>query len=144
GGILHFHALDLWPSVTMAALDFYRQPTKAYYTVQRSFQLVLPSFAYDRDTWEVGQTVKTELWLINDHWFAVPNATITWRVEDSAKKVITSDKAINKVTLAPDSSVKLMDVSFTAGTPGQYVLWARVVDEGGQLISENNYEFKVK
>ncbi len=144
GGILHFHAVDLWPSVTMAAIDFYRQPTKAYFTVQHSFQMVLPSFAYDRDVWDAGETVKTELWLINDHWFAVPNTTITWRVEGSTKQVVAAGKAPNKVTLAPDSSIKLMDVSFNVAALGKYVLWARVVDERGQLISENNYEFKVK
>jgi beta-mannosidase len=144
GGILHFHAVDLWPSVTMAALDFYRQPTKAYFTVQRSFQMVLPSFAYDRDTWQTGETVKSELWLVNDHWFAVPNASVTWRVENPAKQVVISGNAPGKVTLAADSSVKLLDVSFKAGAPGKYALWAKVADEGGKTISENSYEFTVK
>ncbi|MGE0883449.1 MAG: sugar-binding domain-containing protein [Blastocatellales bacterium] len=143
GGILHFHAIDLWPSVTMAAIDFYRQPTKAYFTVQRSFQMVLPSFAYDRDTWQSGDTVKTELWLINDHWFQIPNATASWRVEDDAKKIVASINSPQKVTLAADSSRKLMDVSFKAGTPGKYILWAKIVDEQGKTISENNYEFTV-
>ena len=143
GGILHFHAIDLWPSVTMAAVDFYRQPTKAYFTVQRSFQMVLPTFAYDRDTWQTGDEVKTELWLVNDHWFAVPNATVSWRVENASKQVVASGKAPQKVTLAADSSLKLMDVNFKAATLGKYALWAKVADERGQTISENNYEFKV-
>lgn len=144
GGILHFHAIDLWPSVTMAALDFYRQPTRAYFTVQRSFQMILPSFAYDRDTWRSGETVKTELWLINDHWRAVPDAGVTWRLEDRAGRVVASGKAPQRVTLAADSSMKLMDVSFATPSPGDYTLWARIADERGQTISENNYEFKVK
>ncbi len=144
GGILHFHAVDLWPSVTMAALDFYRQPTKAYFTVQRSFQMVLPSFAYDRDTWQTGETVKTELWLINDHWFALPNTTVTWRVENATKQVVASGNVPGKVALAADSSEKLMDVRFKAGTPGKYALWGKVTDERGKTISENNYEFTVK
>lgn len=144
GGILHFHAIDLWPSVTMAAVDFYRQPTKAYFTVQRSFQMVLPSFAYDRDTWQTGDEVKTELWLVNDHWFTVPNATVSWRVENAAKQIVASGSAPKKVTLAADSSAKLMDVSFKTAAPGKYSLWAKVVDERGQMISENNYEFTVK
>jgi beta-mannosidase len=145
GGILHFHAIDLWPSVTMAALDFYRQPTKAYTTVQRSFQMVVPSFAYERDAWQPGETVKTELWLINDHWYALPNTTITWRLEDSAGRVVTSGKASQAVTLAADSSVKLMDVSLLAPTTaGNYTLWARITDERGKVISENSYEFNVK
>ncbi len=144
GGILHFHAIDLWPSVTMAAVDFYRQPTKAYFTVQRSFQMVLPTFAYDRDTWQSGDEVKTELWLVNDHWFAVPNATVSWRVENSSKQVVASGNAPQKVTLAADSSKKLMDVSFKAAAPGKYSLWAKVTDSAGKTISENNYEFTVK
>jgi|GEM_PF-716829 len=144
GGILHFHAIDIWPSVTMAALDFWRQPTKAYFTVQRSFQMVLPSFAYDRDTWQSGEVVKTELWLINDHWFALPAATVTWRLENNEGKVMASGGPPGKVDLAPDSSLKLMDVSFTAGPAGSYVLWAKVVDRSGKLVAENNYEFKVK
>jgi beta-mannosidase len=145
GGILHFHAIDLWPSVTMAALDFYRQPTKAYTTVQRSFQMVVPSFAYDRDAWQAGETVKTELWLINDHWHAVPDTTISWRLEDSAGRVIASGKAPQTVTLAADSAVKLMDVNFPApAAAGNYTLWARIAEKGGQVMAENNYEFKVK
>ncbi|MBS1790452.1 MAG: beta galactosidase jelly roll domain-containing protein [Acidobacteria bacterium] len=144
GGILHFHAIDLWPSVTMAAVDFYRQPTKAYLTVQRSFQMVLPTFAYDRDTWQTGDEIKTELWLVNDHWFAVPNATVSWRVENAAKQIVASGGAPQKVTLDPDSSSKLMDVHFKAAAPGKYSLWAKVADEHGKTISENNYDFLVK
>ncbi|MEP7337737.1 MAG: hypothetical protein ABI977_08310, partial [Acidobacteriota bacterium] len=100
--------------------------------------------AYDRDTWQTGETVKTELWLVNDHWFAVPNATVSWRVEDAAKRIVASGNAPGRVTLAADSSSKLMDASFKAAAPGKYVLWAKIVDERGQTISENNYEFKVK
>ncbi|HKX27217.1 MAG TPA: hypothetical protein VJ302_05955, partial [Blastocatellia bacterium] len=144
GGILHFHAIDVWPSVTMAALDYYRQPTKAYFTVQRSFQMVLPSFAYDRDTWASGETIKTELWVINDHWFAIPRTTITWRLEDSQAQVVATGAAPRRIELAPDSSMKLMELALPAGRPGKYTLWAKIADERGQTISENNYEFRVR
>ncbi len=106
--------------------------------------MVLPTFAYDRDTWASGDEVKTELWLVNDHWFAVPNATVSWRVENATKQVVASSNAPKKVTLAADSSARLMDVSFKAAAPGKYSLWAKVVDERGQTISENNYELMVK
>ena len=62
GGILHFHAIDFWPSVTMAALDYYRIPTKSFFTVQRSFQMVLASLEYDRDVWRLGDNVLCGLW----------------------------------------------------------------------------------
>jgi beta-mannosidase len=144
GGILHFHAIDLWPSVTMAALDYYRQPTKAYHTVQRSFQMVLPSFAYDRDSWASGETVKSELWLINDHWRELPDVSISWRLEDGAGKVVLNGGPAVNTSIGADSARKLMDVSFRAGAPGKFTLWARIADRRGQTVSENNYEFVVK
>ena len=58
GGILHFHAIDIWPSVTMAAIDVDRVPTKTFYTVQRSFAPVLASIEYDRDKWRSGESVR--------------------------------------------------------------------------------------
>lgn len=144
GGILHFHAIDLWPSVTMAALDYYRQPTKAYHTVQRSFQMVLPSFAYDRDEWQAGQTIDTELWLINDRWEEIPQARVSWRVLAQDGKEVQKKADYTPITLPPDSSFKWQAVSFKLDAPGKYVLWATVADRSGKTISENNYEFRVK
>jgi hypothetical protein len=56
GGVLHFHAIDIWPSVTMAAIDFDRVPTKVYDTVRRSFEPVAALFDYDRDRWKPGES----------------------------------------------------------------------------------------
>ena len=144
GGILHFHAIDLWPSVTMAALDFYRRPTKAYATVQRSFQMIAPSFAYDRDTWRPGETVRTELWLLNDHWHAVPDARVTWWLADEAGRVVRPGGPPMRTTLAADSAARLTAVEFPAPGPGSYTLWARIADERGATLAENCYEFAVK
>lgn len=144
GGILHFHAIDLWPSVTMAALDYYRQPTKSYYTVQRSFQMVLPSFAYDRDTWKIGEQISTELWLINDRWAEVAQARVSWRVVDEMGQSITGEGDLAPVTLPSDSSFKWRDVRFKIDRPGRYTLWATIREKSGKIISENNYEFEVR
>src|SRR5205807_1648027 len=82
GGICHFHALDIWPSVTMAAIDFDRVPTKVFYTVQRSFAPVCASLEYDRDQWKTGESFHCGIWAINDLWEPVPNARIHWRILD--------------------------------------------------------------
>jgi beta-mannosidase len=143
GGILHFHAIDIWPSVTMAAIDFYRQPTKAFYTVQRSFQMVLPSLEYDRATWKAGEKVRATLWLINDHWYRIPAVTVSWEVRDSAGKSAEAGTAATRIDLAADSTIRLTDLTCNPPAPGEYSLWARITDGDGRLISENVYEFKV-
>ena len=144
GGILHFHAIDLWPSVTMAALDYYRQPTKSYHTVQRSFQMVLPSFAYDRAIWKAGEQINTELWLINDRWEDIPQARVSWRVVNESGQTINGESDLPPVTLPIDSSFKWRDVLFRITTPGRYSLWATIRDGSGKMIAENNYEFEVR
>ncbi len=83
GGICHFHAIDIWPSVTMAAIDFYRVPTKVFYTVQRSFAPVCASLEYDRDKWRSGEKFRCGVWAINDNWEPVPDAAILWRILDA-------------------------------------------------------------
>ena len=144
GGILHFHAIDIWPSVTMAALDFWRQPTKAYTTVQRSFQPVLASFAYEKATWRRGERVMAELWLINDHWYDLPGLTVAWSVENERGGTINAGGSRSGVDLAPDSAIKLEDIGFEAGLPGKYTLRARIADHDGKLVSENCYEFRTE
>jgi beta-mannosidase len=143
GGILHFHAIDLWPSVTMAAIDYYRQPTKAYTTVQRSFQMVLPSFAYDRDKWQSGERVSAALWVINDHFYEIPGVTVSWRVVDEKGRIAYRNEHRQRIDLAADSSRKLTDVEFPAAETGRYTLWATISDKNGRTISENSYEYRV-
>jgi beta-mannosidase len=142
GGILHFHAIDFWPSVTMAALDYFRKPTKSYFTVQRSFQMVLASLEYDRDVWRVGEDFQCGLWIINDHWYAIPGARIKWKIVDSRGVAATGGEL--SVNIAEDSSVKLNDMRWKAASAGKYELRAEVFDKAGARLSENLYEFEVK
>ncbi|HKA18631.1 MAG TPA: glycoside hydrolase family 2 TIM barrel-domain containing protein [Blastocatellia bacterium] len=142
GGILHFHAIDFWPSVTMAALDYFRQPTKSYFVVQRSFQMVLASLEYDRDVWKVGEDFRCGLWLINDHWFSLPRARVVWKIVDSAGTLATGGELSVKIT--EDSSVKLDELRWKTAKSGHYELRAAVIDGSGKTLSENIYEFDVK
>ena len=142
GGILHFHAIDFWPSVTMAALDYFRKPTKSYFTVQRSFQMVLASLEYDRDIWRVGEDFRCGLWVINDHWYAIPGARIRWKIIDSEGDVFARSEL--NVNIAEDSSVKLQDLRWRPASAGKYELRAEVLNRDGKRLSENIYEFEVK
>ncbi len=141
GGILHFHAIDIWPSVTMAAIDIDRVPTKTFYTVQRSFAPVLASIEYDRDTWHVGEVLHCGIWAINDNWTALPDARIEWRIVDASGAIQQSGAWA--AAMDADSSHKLGDASWQAKAPGGYRLMAQVKDGAGKSISENVFEFSV-
>lgn len=142
GGILHFHAIDFWPSVTMAALDYYRQPTESYAAVKRAFQVVLPSLEFDRDRWKTSETVRCGLWVVNDHWHAIPGASVRWRVVDGTGR--EHARGERRLDVAPDSSRKLEDLAWAPPGSGGYELVAEVLDAQGARLSENAYRFRVE
>jgi beta-mannosidase len=141
GGICHFHAIDIWPSVTMAAIDFDRLPTQVFYTVQCSFAPVCASLEYDRDKWKSGEQFVCGIWAINDRWEPVPGATIRWRIIDSGTNQCAAGQW--PVSMAPDSAAKLGSAQWTASAPGPHELHAQVLDHSGRLVSENIFRFDV-
>jgi hypothetical protein len=141
GGICHFHAIDIWPSVTMAAIDFDRKPTQVFYTVQRSFAPVCASLEYDRDTWKSGERFQCGIWAINDRWDAVPGASVRWRILDSRGAQCADGQW--SLSMPEDSSSRLGPAEWTAAGRGPHELHAEVRDHAGQLLSENIYPFEV-
>lgn len=141
GGICHFHALDIWPSVTMAAIDFDRLPTKVFYTVQRSFAPVCASLEYERDVWKVGEAFRCGIWAINDKWDPVPGANIRWRIVDAQG----NDCSVGKwqLSIPEDSAQRLGTVEWKATGQGRHELRAEVTDQSGHEISNNIFEFEV-
>jgi beta-mannosidase len=142
GGIFHFHAIDIWPSVTMAAIDIDRRPTKVFDVVRRSFAPVAATFEYDRDEWVRGTDIRCGVWAINDRWEPVPNAVVRWRVVNASDA--TQANGQWPVSMPADSSQRLGEVAWKAGDPGRYRLIAAVHDAKGKSISENIFEFSVK
>jgi len=141
GGICHFHAIDIWPSVTMAAIDFDRKPNKVFYTVQRSFAPVCASLEYDRDNWKAGEPFRCGVWAINDLWEPVPDATIHWRILDA--QGAEQAKGEFPAGMTADSAHEVGTAEWTAAGTGHHELRAEVRDNAGKPISENIFEFEV-
>ncbi len=141
GGVLHFHAIDIWPSVTMAAIDFERVPTKVFETVRRSFAPIAASIEYDRDRWRQGESFRCGVWALNDSWEPAPGARIVWRIVDRAGKVYASGEW--PAAMQADSAAKIGDAQWTAAQPGAYEMHAEVQAQNGSRISENVFEFEV-
>jgi hypothetical protein len=140
-GIFHFFAIDIWPSVTMAAVDFYRQPMKVAETVRRSFQPVLASLEYTQDTWKQGDLVDCPLWVIHDGWQDLGPATLRWRIVDEAGNEQTN--AIVQTNLKADTAEQVGVVKWRAGKPGSY-RWLVSILRQGREVSENVVEFRVE
>ncbi len=140
GGILHFHAIDIWPSVTMAAIDFDRRPTKVWDTVRRSFAPVAATFRYGRDRWKSGETFECALWAVNDRWSAV-DARVEWSIVGAGGAA--QSKGEFPAPMRPDEARELGNIQWQTAAPGEYALHALVRGAQGDVISENIFEFTV-
>lgn len=140
GGIFHFFAIDFWPSVTMAAIDFYRQPTKVWTTVGRSFAPILASVEYDRNQWKEGEILALPLWTVNDTHSAVESAEISWTIRGRSGKVVAGGKL--RSPIPPDSAQRVGEIKWPAVERGSYRL-VSAIHASGRPVSENVFEFEV-
>src|SRR5262249_8271025 len=124
----------IWPSVTMAAIDFDRRPTKVFYTVERSFAPVCASLEYDRDKWKTGEKVQCNVWALNDRWEVVPNAEVRWRIKNA--EGMETCNGHWSVSMPEDSVQRLGTAEWQASGKGPHELRAEVLDEKRQRISE--------
>ncbi|MFZ5928250.1 MAG: beta-mannosidase [Acidobacteriota bacterium] len=141
GGILHFHAIDIWPSVTMAAIDFERRPTKVYDTVRRSFAPLGVLFEYGRDRWRAGEAFRCSLWAVNDLWKPFPQLSVRWKILGHGGALLA--QGAFPVSLEADSVKPAGVVEWRPQEPGPHRLVAEIVSAGGAQVSENIYEFEV-
>jgi beta-mannosidase len=139
GGIFHFFAIDIWPSVTMAAVDFYRVPMKVHDTVRRSFAPVLASVEYSRDEWKAGERLECPVWLINDLWKELAGVEVRWRIEGAR---VAANGRWNGLRAEADSARAVGTVAWPAEA-GDWVLRTEVA-QGGKVLSENLFEFRVR
>lgn len=140
-GIFHFFAIDIWPSVTMAAVDFYRAPMKVHGTVKRSFAPVLSSVEYTQDRWKSGETLDLPVWAVNDFWREIPGAVVRWRLADArGAERLTGEVSLD---LPADSSQRVGTVRWKAESAGEFVLRTEVWGAGKEL-SHNEFEFRIE
>ena len=119
----------------MAAVGFYRVPTKVHATAGRSFEPVMASVEYGRDTFKVGETVTLPVWGINDYHRDLGQGEIRWRVGGASGAIPHHFTA--------DSSRRAGELTWTPASPGHYTLSAEVWIDG-KRVSANLVEFMVK
>jgi hypothetical protein len=128
GGIPHFHAIDIWPSATMAAVDFY--PLRV-------------SFEYDRDQWRPGETFRCGLWVVNDLTAAFPGARLSWRLEGPDGRVRAKNNG-QVVDVGPDCVLEAKKVLAHPDVGGRWRLLGELRSSDGNLLTTNQLEFVVE
>lgn len=141
GALFQFMLVEDWPSMNWAVADFWRKPKPGYYALQRAYQPVLPSLAWDKLEYAANEPVRVGLWALNDSFSPYPATHYRVTLFQGAKKLDTQSW---QVDLAPDMHQHLRDYLAPVEGAGDYRLEADISDAQGRVISRNEYRFTVQ
>jgi len=60
------HFITFAPDMKWGIVDYFQQPKRSFDYVRRAYQPLLVSLKCDKRRWLPGETLKTELWIVND------------------------------------------------------------------------------
>lgn len=141
GALFQFMLVEDWPSMNWGMVDFWRKPKPGYYALQRAYQPILPSLAWDKVQYAPGEPVKIGLWALNDSLANYPNAQYQVSLFRGQQQLDTQAWAIN---LTADMHQHLRDYAAVTDKPGHYRLEAAIRDAQGKLLSSNEYHFTIQ
>ena len=107
----------MWPSVTLAAVYFYRIPTKVYETVKNSLSPVLVSFGYERDRWNLGELFQCRLWVVDDLVKTSQGTKLNWVLSDPKGRMVARDE--QTIEVDTDSVLEVKPVAAHPDSEGR-------------------------
>ena len=141
GSLFQFMLVEDWPSMNWAVADFWRKPKPGYFALQRAYQPVLPSLAWNKVKYDRGEAVIIGLWALNDSFNNYPATQYRINLFQGNKRLDTRSW---KVNLTPDMHQHLRDYVAPISHSGDYHLEADITDVQGKVISRNEYRFSVQ
>lgn len=141
GALFQFMLVEDWPSMNWGIVDFWRKPKPGYYALQRAYQPLLPSLAWEKVQYASGEPVKIGLWVLNDSLNRYPAAHYRLTLWQGGQKRDTQDWPVD---VRPDMHQHLHDYVAPVSEPGAYRLVADITDAQGNTLSRNEYRFSVQ
>ena len=143
GGVYPFWWKDTWPAVGWGVNDFEGRPKLGVEALRESMQPVLLSIEWEKNRFEVGESVDAGLWVVNDLATPLSDHRIEWSITGQDGRVLSQDTC--GVDVTADSAKSFASVNFRipkTATPGErWVLHARLTDGAGTTLSTNDYMF---
>ena len=141
GALFQFMLVEDWPSMNWGVVDFWRKPKPGYFALQRAYQPILPSLAWSKVDYKVGEPVTVGLWTLNDSTARYPQAQYQVKLLRGKQTLDTQTWAFD---LNADMHQALRDYRVPATAAGDYRLEASIFDAKGTLLSTNEYRFTLQ
>ena len=143
---------DACPMIGSGLLDYYRCPYKVFDYMQKVYTPVLvcaePSlhpYRLGREkVFYPGKTFTARIWLINDHYYDIPEALLSWKIQDKTNGEILAENQFRLKLLAdsaeiPDHAVLPLSEDWA----GHSCRLKMKVTTDKETLSENYFDFKI-
>ena len=140
-GLLQFHLVNPWPAIDWSVVDYYRQPKKAYYVIQKAFHPLLVSAkaesvsVVERKGGQRSWQYRLSVWIVNDYHRAYEDTRLCLKVEDEIggrlwKKTVALER------VEADVSAKVYFCEIESSTR-QIIAKTKWVTETGEILADN-------
>jgi beta-mannosidase len=138
-GVIQFMAVEPWPAITWAVLDYWRRPKPGYDVLRQVMQpllltAVLPARPVAGDAWALHVLV------VNDLRTAYLAAVARWAIHDESGAAVYDGQL--DFDVPADGRTESVAVSMQPLAPGSYTLRLALHD-GTDSLSRNDIPFKV-
>ena len=138
GGTFAFMLNDPAPAISWSVADWRRRPKAAYAVLRTAMSPVLICAEYPRESYGVGQTFSSPLFVVND--FSRDLGVVIWGWE-----LLLGGQSVaqggGEAEVPKDSVVGIGEARATLAGPGPAVLSLRLASRGGSI--SNEYAFRV-
>ena len=138
--IFQFMFVEDWPSINWGIVDYWRQTKPGYEMLKRAYQPILPSIVVTKQQWQVGEAIPVDLWIINDLFRSIPQATLSYTLKQST--MIVKQNSID-IAIDSDSGKSIHKFTLENVSSGTYQLLVHIKDSQGKLLGENSIQLDV-
>lgn len=150
GSMYLYYWNDPVPMIGSGIVDYFGEKLPAYWSMKQVYTPVMVSLEWNKDPYVIGydkywkndDLFVGSIWVVNDRLHAVP-VTVSWYLEHDRTGSRHAENSL-EMTLAPDSA-KVVDTVFwqVGRTAGPHTVHMKVIDEEGDVLSFNSFEFLV-
>ena len=140
--LFQFMFVEDWESMNWGVVDYWRNTKPGYDSLKMAYQPILPSLEWSQVEYPAGK-VEIGLWVLNDTLSAYKNVQYHISLLQHGKQINQQQYSVSVAFMA-DAHLKIESYHTPELRAGSYQILAKLVDQQGDILGHNEYNFTVK
>ncbi len=136
-GVSLCHFLTYLPDMKWGIVDYYGKKKSCFDFVTRAYEPLLVSLEVSKRRWRSDETVRANVWIVNDHHREIEDLSVNWWVEGSDGAVHGGARVQGRAGAASAASIGSIEASVPGSDGDLFRLHVELVDGSGDRLSHN-------